>query len=224
MANKAKPNEEHSNDKCEDLFSICERKIKAHKESIYVIIAILAIIGTIVASYLGADYAAKNTYSFDRQKSEIHEETVAKLIYLDLLYLNSTVNRQYDNIECQDRRFSYNSNSKLIIIGNIYPSNALYYSYRPEIASLNFSLANNITRFYNDMMYAEIYKNELNSASNQNNGPAYNVSYPLFKIHIVDAYEIYPYLIKDLKQRYNITDDIPISIYQYNSLDPCNFN
>jgi len=199
--------------------------LSTNEASLTILLLIIGIIIAILSSYLGAVVGAKAqakfAYDQELQKSDIHDETVARLLYLDLIYLTSTVDRQYNGINCLDKRIKQNPNTRLRIIGTIYPDNALWYSYRPEIAWLNLSISNNLTRFYNDMMYAEIYKNEIDSAISQQDQQAYDIAYGMFSLHIRDAHELHSNLISELKQQYNITEDIPYSIYQYKSMDPC---
>jgi hypothetical protein len=64
-------------------------------------------------------------------------------------------------------------------------------------------------------MWAEIYKNEMNSAFHQNDTLAYNITYGIFDVSVRDAYMEYPNLTHELEQQYNITYVIPTTIYQY---------
>ncbi len=196
-----------------------------NESSLTILLLIVGIVIAVGAAYVGAvkgaEKQAQFAYEQDLQKNKLHEDAVARMFYLDLIFLTSTIDRQNATITCFDKQIKKNPDSVLGVVGTIYPDNALWYSYRTEIAGMNMSISSNLTRFYNDMMFAEVYRNEMNSAISQNSKPQFDISYQLFKLHIQDSYEIHSVLIEELKNEYNISESIPNTIYQFRTPLPC---
>jgi len=157
------------------------------------IIAIIAIIGAIVAAGLGAYWGVTI------QNDNIKQNT-AKLLYDDIDNLNWTL----DHL---NQMIIEHPNSRQYIFTPIYPENGIFYSARSDIAALDYDVARNITIFYTDIYYAEEYRKAMNSAIEQNKSIQYDVAYSQFQPAIQEAYDMRSQLLTDMQKRYNIPEN-----------------
>lgn len=180
---------------------------KNYKDLITIIITIFGFVIVIFAAYSGASEGAKIAYQYDQQNNELQKQNIAKLLLIDIRFQEWSLRNQYEGINKSPKKV-------LFILGGVYPDNGLYYSYRSEIAKLKYPIAKNITRFYSDLMYAEIYRKETNSAILQNNFDARNITYPQYVWAIEDAYFLESTLVDEIEKEYNISHDTSLTRFQ----------
>jgi hypothetical protein len=172
--------------------------IQRHKDVLSILILIAGIIGTIGAAYLGAsaqvDLAQKNNVM--KEKEEL--KNIATMVYLDIRLQEYSLRRSNETLSALKNIMHVN--------GVFYPDNGLYYSIRPQIARLKPSVAKNVTVFYTDMMWAEIFRKETNSALDQNRDASYAYQQEVWAIQ--NAWYEEPLLAKELETEYNISLDL----------------
>lgn len=211
-----------SETKNESIFNRVERGIKKYKESIYVFLAIIGIIATMIAAFLGAAYGAEKAYGYDLQKSEIQEKNIAQALYIDIKSLDSTLkvaDEQLKNSNEKDRSYGYHI---------FYPENGIYYSYQTEISSLDYPIAKNITRFYSSLTMAERERQEIavlmddlshTPENNPNNTGRVNLLQNIkldtvnflsgqMRSELREAIELQPIIKKQLEEKYKISSSV----------------
>jgi len=169
------------------------------------IVAILAIIGAILAAGFGAYWGV--TFQNDARK-----QTTAKLVYDDIDRMNWSLNHL-------SKMITEHPNALPYIYTPVYEDNEIYYSSRFDIASLDDNVARNISIFYTDMRYAETYRKAINAAvegnSTINASIQINQSYFQFSNAILDANELRPQILDDLERIYNIPKSPPNRFNRY---------
>jgi hypothetical protein len=152
-----------------------------------------------------------------------NKHTTALMIYTDIDNLNYTL--------CNENQTISNSNdTPPYIFTPIYSDSGLYYSSQYDIASLNYDISQNVTRFYTDIHYAEEYRKVMknNWDNNYSISSTNEMKYEMwiaknqFVGAIRDAINISPYIINDMRSEYSIQKPAPNRYNSYNQVDKCN--
>jgi hypothetical protein len=165
-------------------------------------------IAAIAAAYIGASEQAKLAYNYDISKSEIREQNVAKLLYIDIQRLKYSLNKTVAGFNAETPTTLYVLDDS----GKLVPDNGIYYTYQNEIASFKYPIAKNITQFYTDIYRAE----SANSAIPrywQNNRELALVLHNQCRTLMWDADRLVPIIEKELEVEYNISPDSSLTIY-----------
>ncbi len=181
--------------------------------TITIILSILTIAGTLFAAYIGAFYSiqSQNTNS---------EQITAKILYDDLDRMNYTLSNCYTVAE------EWKINRSIpYIITPVYPANGAYYSVRDKIFLMSPSLSRNISIFYSDLKWAEIYREMINNQIGSSNVKVINSTYSIvftpeqaqilspslhqMVITIEDAYQRRTQIMNELENKYNIPKNPP---------------
>ncbi|MFA5221576.1 MAG: hypothetical protein WC391_04750 [Methanoregula sp.] len=157
---------------------------------------ILTLFFTLIAAAFGA-FAAVHF------QNETRQQTTLKLVYDDIDNTNYS-------LHCLNQMLENNPTSLPYIFTPVYPDNGIYYSSRSDIAALDdYSLARNISTFYNDLHYAEVYRIALVNVVDKNfTVPAVsdqiNVSINQYKWAIQDANALQHDLLNEIDKKNNI--------------------
>jgi len=192
------------------------------------LISVVGIIVVIFVAFGGAYFGAASAYQFEKQQNEIKQQNIAKMLYTEI--------SSYDRMLYQSKSFleTVPEDKILVPTGFDYPESGFYDSYKTEIASFDYPIAQNITRFYRDIYYAGYYSKilsdsiifEINNPINetQKGTPIYAYSqvnkenqkeYTMnLRGELSDAIYIQPILKKQLEEKYGITP-MPILNYQF---------
>lgn len=170
------------------------------------IIAVIAIIAAIFAAGFGPYYA-------DTIQKEQKKVTTAKLLYDDIDRTNWTLNHLSKAISDAP------SNGLPIIEAPIFNDNSVYYSTRPDLPLLDDRIARNITIFYADMEYAELYRQQLktkvNSQASFNFTKDVSDAYDQFRWAVSEANDLRPLILDDMEKIYNIQKNPPNRFNRY---------
>jgi hypothetical protein len=178
-------------------------RIAKYEKALTIIILIFGMVVAIYAAYYGAFTQAKFAYENDLKIKSLEQHNFANMVYFDIINLNWTVRNSYDSI----MNAPPNATIKLKVVGDIYPENGLYYSFRPEIATFKSPLAYNISVFYTDLIYADKYSKAWVIADEKNDIEARQFAYFQYENAIKEAYRLQPVILNDLKNEYNITEN-----------------
>jgi hypothetical protein len=163
------------------------------------LLSIIAIIMAIVAAGVGA-------YLGVYIQNESKKQTTAKLIYDDIDRMNWSLNMMSNLIANESQYLP-------VIISPVYQDNGIYYSSRSDVALLDDNLARNISIFYADMQYAEIYRQIIYAEVKGNTTfkitPEISVSYPQFREAVIEAKDLRPQILNDLQRIYHISKSSP---------------
>jgi hypothetical protein len=196
-------------DENEELLGFLERHfgkkswIAKYEKALTILILIMGMVVAIFAAYYGASTQAQLAYENDLKTKALEQRNFATMVYFDIINLNWTVKNSYYAII----NAPPNATIVLNVVGDIYPDNGLYYSYRSEIATFNSPLAYNITVYYADLIYADKYSKAWVIANAKNDSLARQFAYYQYENAIKDAYGLQPFILKDLKNEYNITEN-----------------
>jgi hypothetical protein len=214
------------NDWYENLTKKYPGAIKCAGTLITIFLALIAIYFTISSTANAAYNGAKAAYDFDKQKSELETQNIAKLIRIELSTHEYAL--YTDNSKIQ------NMTSIVLIYGRYYPNFGLYYAFQRDIASLDYPIAENLTLFYYDLLNADFYRGQIYSdmeylAENPINETGISPTELAFrakkfeeavhdsgelKVFFADAVRLLPIVEKQLDVRYNFTPSERLSIYQ----------
>ncbi|MDD3135473.1 MAG: hypothetical protein WC295_08680 [Methanoregula sp.] len=172
-----------------------ESRLVKYEKSLTIFILIAGMIVAIAASYIGASEQARLANSYEIQKDEAELKNIANTVYLDIRLHEYALRNLNESLST--------SKNSLRVYGIIYPDNGLYYSFRPEIARLKPSVVKNITVFYTDMTYAEIFRRETNTAIDENRDASYAYQQEIWGVQ--NAWVEEPLLVKELEDSYNIS-------------------
>jgi len=184
------------------------------------IVSIIAIVAAIIGVVIGA-YCA---IWFQNWNSE---QNTAKLIYDDMDRMDWSINSYHQAVLIEQNT----PNSIVGMISPIYPDNGIYSSSRRDITLLKPSLARNISNFYSDLQWAEIYRNVINKEFENNDITVVNstgmisltpmqsakISISKYQLEngILDAYAIRPQIMDELEKTYNIPKNPPNRFNHY---------
>ena len=172
--------------------------------TIITFLSILAIIAAIIAASLGAYLGV--TYENDARK-----QTTAKLVYDDIDRMNWSLNHLSTMI-------SEHPNALPYVFTPVYGDIEVYSSSRFDIASLDDNIARNISIFYTDMQYAEIYRQAIIATIGQNgsNIPIQiQISYDQYSSAVIEANKLRPQILDELEKKYQISKSPPNRFNRY---------
>jgi hypothetical protein len=178
-------------------------RIVKYEKALTIFILIAGMVVAIIAAYLGSSTQAQLAYENDLKIRALEQHNFANMVYFDIINLNWTLSRSYYDII----NAPSNGTIGLIVVGDLYPTNGLYYSFRPEIATFKSSLAYNITVYYTNLIYADEYSKAWIIANEKNNNVARQYALDQYLGAIKDAYKIQPFVLNELKNEYNITEN-----------------
>ena len=121
-----------------------QRENTEQENKIRTYLAILGIIGAIIASGIGAFLGATASHNYDVMKSDEEIKSVANIFYSDLSsmdYFLISINETIDE-KLQDKNLPFYMTSCLY-----YPDNGLYYVYNSKISSFDYPIAS-ILRYF----------------------------------------------------------------------------
>jgi hypothetical protein len=167
-----------------------EIEISAGQFKITSSIAICAILVSVLIMFGGAFLAV---YA----QNEAKKETTAKLVYDDIDRMNWTLHNLTTMID-------ENPHGLPVIFTSIYSDNGIYYTSRSDIALLDDNLARNISIYYTDLGYAEIYRKSILDAIGPNAAiyapTQINISYMQYSNAIKEANDLRPSILDDLER------------------------
>ncbi len=187
-----------------------ESRLVKYEKSLTIFILITGMIVAIAAAYLGASQQALLAYNYENEQNKLHEQNVAKLLYIDIRNQNFLLSSLINGFNQQE---ATDPNQILHPIGKIYPDRGMYFAYQNEIASFDYPLAKNITQFYTDLILSDMANEGVNQLFQKNSSNAMS-QYIQYKALIRDAYSLSAIIQKQLEDRYNITPDTSMTGYQ----------
>ena len=182
--------------------------ITKYQASITTLATIIGFIIAIFAAYYGASEGVRIAHDQELQQNNIHDQNVAKLLYIDVQREEFLLKNTMEGFKNQDTSHAYPALDKT------YPDNGIYFAYQNEIASFDYPIAKNITQFYSDLILADM-DNEATKEALQNNRPDLALAgYNQFKISLIDANRLCPIIQNELEEKYNISPDSTMTIYR----------
>jgi hypothetical protein len=117
------------------------------------IIAILGVIATIVAAFLGAYLGTSGSRDLVKEQNNALKKNIATAFYIDI----SSLMDDWSAIAPQFEKDLNNNTCSISysIRGEYYSNNGIYYSYQNEITSLNPNLSRDLFAFYTNVSKAE---------------------------------------------------------------------
>jgi len=126
------------------------------------IIALFAIIATILAAYCGASWGTSGSFDLWKAQQINEKQNVAKALSIEITSMKNQIDFSADMYK-QDlvpRRLT-----PVFYSQPIYTEKGLYYSFQKEIATFNPKLSQSLYIFYDDLNRAEYYRNIVNEKS-----------------------------------------------------------
>ena len=126
------------------------------------IVALLAIIATILAAFFGASLGTSGSFDLWKAQQINEKQNVAKALSIEITSMKNQIDFSADLFR-QDlvpRRLTPVFQSQ-----PFYSDRGLYYSFQKEIATFNPKLSQSLFIFYDDLNRAEYYRNIVNEQS-----------------------------------------------------------
>jgi hypothetical protein len=129
-------------------------------KNVEVVVNILAILATICAALFGAYLGSLNAQNLLKEQNNAEQQNVANALYIEISTLQSEgvkldIIQQYKD-DIAHNKFTINAPDV-----PFYSDKGLYYSLQPEIASFNPLLSSQLYSFYNNIINADYFRNNV---------------------------------------------------------------